>query len=142
MLAVMQQQQWGNMPPAPAWQQAPVPVRRPGSSWAVGGIVVAAAGFAAAAVGAAVALLALGGSGLIYAWSAGDAGGHGHLAGDVTRVGVLAVVLPLAVVAAVCTTFAWVRTRGPGRSRATTIVATVLTSCLLFLALVTAAVVS
>jgi hypothetical protein len=136
------QQQWGNMPPAPAWQQAPVPVRRPGSGWAVSGIVVACAGFAAAAVGAVVALLALGGSGLVFAWSAGEAGGHGRLAADVTRIGLLAVVLPLAMVAAVCTTLAWVRTRGPGRSRATTIVATVFTSCLLFLALLTAAVVT
>lgn len=134
------QQQWGDTPPAPAWQPAPVPVRRPGSAWAVTGIVVAGVGFAAAAVGAAVTLLALGGSGLIYAWSGGVAG-HGHLAREITRIGVLAVVLPLAVVAAVCTTFGWVRTRGPGRSRATTIVATVLTSCLLFLALLTAAVV-
>jgi hypothetical protein len=130
--------EWGNGSAVPVWGGPPaVPTRRRGSVWAVEGIVVAAVGFAAALIGALLGVASLLGSGLIYAASQGEAG-HGGLFRQITRIGDLFVVLPLALVAAVCTVVAWWRTRGPDRSRVTTIVATVLTSCLLLLSLVTA----
>ncbi|KQQ25462.1 hypothetical protein ASF54_13620 [Frondihabitans sp. Leaf304] len=79
---------------------------------------------------------ALLGSGLIYAASQGEAG-HGHLFKEITRIGGFYVVLPLAVIAVACTVTAWRRTRAPDRSRTTTVVATVLTSCVVLVSLVT-----
>jgi hypothetical protein len=131
-------QEWGNAGATPAWGAPPaVPARRRGSSWAVAAIVVAAVGLAAALVGAVLGVAALLGSGLVYAASQGAAG-HGGLFREITRIGDFFVVMPLAVVAVVCTVVAWRRTRGPDRARGTTIVATVLASCLVSLSLVTA----
>ena len=131
-------QEWGSGSPVPVWGRPPTgPMRRRGSAWAVAGLVVGATGFAAALIGAVLGVAALLGSGLVYAASQGEAG-HGRLFREITRIGDVFVVIPLAVIAVVCTVVAWRRTRGPDRSRVTTIVATVLTSCLLLLSLVTA----
>ena len=130
--------EWGNASGAPVWGAPPAaPPRRRGSAWAVAGIVVASVGFAASFIGAVLGLASLLGSGLIYADSQGEAG-HGGLFRQITRIGDVFVVIPLALVAGACTVVAWRRTRGPDRSRVTTVAATVLTSCLLLLSLVTA----
>jgi hypothetical protein len=134
-------QQWGAGSPGPTWAASPLPpspqaVRR-GSWWAVGGIVAASVGFAAAALGAMLGFLALVGNGLIYAASQGSAGSTRAFV-ELTRIGDLFVVMPLTLVAAVCVVVAWRATRGPGRSRVTTVVATVMTSALALLALLTA----
>jgi hypothetical protein len=131
-------QEWGNVSGAPVWGGPPAtPPRRRGSAWAVAGIVVAAVGFAVALIGAVLGVASLLGSGLVYAASQGEVG-HGGLFRQITRIGDLFVVVPLALIAGVCTVVAWRRTRGPDRSRGATIVATVLASCLLLLSLVTA----
>ncbi|MGN6406840.1 MAG: hypothetical protein ACTHMH_00735 [Curtobacterium sp.] len=101
--------------------------------------MVASVGFVAAALGALLGLVVLLGSGLIYAASQGEAG-SAHAFVELTRIGDLCVVIPLTVIAAVCTVLAWRESGGPGRSRATTIVATVMTSALALLALLTAVV--
>jgi hypothetical protein len=129
-------QAWGSGSRVPAWgEQSSDSTRRRGSAWAVSGIVVAATGLTAALIGAVLGVAALLGSGLIYAASQGEAG-HGHLFREITRIGGFYVVLPLAVIAVACTVTAWRRTRAPDRSRATTVVATVLTSCLVLVSLV------
>jgi F0F1-type ATP synthase membrane subunit c/vacuolar-type H+-ATPase subunit K len=126
----------------PAWgEQSALSTRRRGSAWAVSGIVVAATGLTAALIGAVLGVAALLGSGLIYAASQGAAG-HGHLFREITRIGGFYVVVPLAVVAVACTVTAWRRTRARDRSRSTTIVATVLTSCLVLVSLVIALIAS
>ncbi|WP_157510204.1 hypothetical protein [Frondihabitans sp. Leaf304] len=130
-------QTWGSGSRVPAWsEQSAVPTRRRGSAWAVSGIVIAATGLTAALIGAVLGVAALLGSGLIYAASQGEAG-HGHLFKEITRIGGFYVVLPLAVIAVACTVTAWRRTRAPDRSRTTTVVATVLTSCVVLVSLVT-----
>lgn len=129
-------QAWGSESRVPAWgEQSAVSTRRHGSACAVSGIVVAATGLTAALIGAVLGVAALLGSGLIYAASQGEAG-HGHLFREITRIGGVCVVMPLAVIAVACTVTAVRRTRAPDRSRATTIVATVLTSCLVLVSLV------
>ncbi|KTR07230.1 hypothetical protein [Curtobacterium luteum] len=132
-------QQRGTGSPGPIWGAPPAPsppaVRR-GSWWAVGGIVAASVGFAAAALGALFGFLALVGNGLIYAASQGSAGSTRAFV-ELTRFGDLFVVLPLTLIAAVCVVLAWRDTRGPGRSRVSTIVATAMTSALALLALLT-----
>ena len=125
------------LPPAP--QPPPAPPPRRGSGWALAGILVASAGFVVAGLGAVFGLVALLGGGLVAAASEGKAGGTRAFV-ELTRVGDLYVVLPLVVVAAVCTALAWRQTRGGGRSRATTIASTVTTATLAMVAALTAVV--
>ena len=106
------------------------------SGWAIAGLVVAIVGFVAAAIGAMLGLLALAGEGLIYAASTGDAGGTGLFV-EITRIGDLAVVLPLGVAAAACSVLAWRGTRVGGRSLGMTVTSSVLSGCLVLLGLLT-----
>lgn len=131
-------QQWGNAEPGAAWggPGAPVPRRR-GSGWAIGAIVAASIGLTSALLGAAIGVLALAGNGLIYAASQGEAGSMRAFV-ELTRFGNLFVVLPLTVIATACTVLAWRHADRPGRSLATTVVATVLTSVLAAVSLFTA----
>lgn len=112
------------------------PMVRRGTGWAVAGIVIASVGMAAALLGAMVGIMALLGNGLIYAASEGKAGST-HAFVELTRIGDLAVVMPLAIVAAACTGLAWRAVHGGDRSRVTTVVATVMTSVLALVALLT-----